>query len=446
VNLPVGEAAAFTQTQTGSTAGIAAATGVGATTFHVPSGTLSGLTAISEASLPTSGKPDLQFPYGFFRFNITGLTPGATVTVTITLPTTLQPGAQYWKYESGAGWVDMTSHMGGNSGGSTVTLALTDGGAGDQDGVANGVIVDDGGPGIPPPATPTGNNGNGTVIVTGAPSTITSIQIDPGDGSNASAINVDTYYLIKVTVTASSGTLASVQRLELRLYQNSTTWPGNLDLERRQGFAWVYNGTWYQIGSSGWVSPDGVYFNVTGSSHPDISGTQGAFIFKVKVPKVSHYTTANGWNVQAWVEDKANQQNAKTNMFAVNLYVHLTVPTSIVWGASAGSVDVEASGMPFAITYEANAVVKLQLNATNPSSQYGDSFASSDLRISDTTSPHGAHSQALSTSMADWKTGLAVTDNGTMDAYWFVSVPAGQPTGTYTFTYNTSVAFDGYAT
>jgi hypothetical protein len=445
VNLPVGEAAAFTQTQTGSTAGIAAATGVGATTFHVPSGTLSGLTAISEASLPTSGKPDLQFPYGFFRFNITGLTPGATVTVTITLPTTLQPGAQYWKYESGAGWVDMTSHMGGNNGGSTITLTLTDGGAGDQDGVANGVIADDGGPGIPPPATPTGNNGNGTVIVTGAPPTITSIQIDPGDGSNASAINVDTYYLVKVAISDPSQ-LTSLQRLELRLYQNGTTWPGNMDPERRQGFAWEYNGTWYQVGGSGWTSPDGVYFNATGSSHTNLSNTQGTFTFKVKAPKVSHYTAANGWYVQAWVEDKSSNQNMRTNLFAVNLYVHLTVPTTITWSATAGSSDVEASGMPFAIAYQSNAVVKLQLNATDPASQYGDTFAATNLRISDTTNPNGPHSQALSASLTDWKTGLEVTDTGGMDAYWFVSVPSGQPTGTYTFTYTMSIAFQDYAT
>ena len=440
VNGQVEEAAAFAQTQTGSTSDISSSTGVGAVTIHVPSGTLTGLSAISESSLPTSGKPDLQFPYGFFRFTITGITPGSTATITITLPTNLPAGAQYWKYQSGVGWVDMTAHMGGNNGGNTITLTITDGGVGDQDGAANGVIVDDGAPGIP------ANSGNGTVIVTGGPTTITSIQIDPGDGSNASAINVDTYYLIKVNVTSSSGTLSNVQRLELRLYQNSTTWPGNLDSERRQAFAWEYNGTWYQIGSTGWTAPDGTYFNATGSSHPDLSGSQGAFTFKVKVPKVSHYTATNGWNAQAWVEDKSSNQNTRTNLFAVNLYVHLTVPTTISWSATAGSSDVEASGMPFAIAYESNAVVKLQLNATNPASQYGDAFASTNLRISDTTSPHGAHSQALSTSLADWKTGLAVTDSGSMDAYWFVSVPNGQPTGTYTFAYNVNITFQEYAT
>jgi hypothetical protein len=332
----------------------------------------------------------------------------------------------------------MTTHMGDNNGGSTITLTLTDGGAGDQDGVANGDIVDDGGPGLP--------TQRGTVIVTGAPQTVTSIQIDPGDGSNASAVNVDTYYLIKVTVTAPSGTLASVQRLELRLYQNSTTWPGNLDPERRQGFAWEYNGTWYQVGSSGWTTPDGVYFNATGSSHPDLSGTQGVFTFKVKVPKVSHYTTADGWYAQAWVEDKGGNQNTRTNLFAVNLYVHLTVPTTIAWTASAGSSNVEASGMPFAIAYQSNAVVKLQLNATDPTTQYGDSFAATHLRISGTTNPNGPHSQTLSNALADWETGLGVTDTGSVDAYWFVSVPAGQPTGTYRFTYNMNVVFDSYAT
>jgi hypothetical protein len=234
--------------------------------------------------------------------------------------------------------------------------------------------------------------------------------------------------------------------LELRLYQNGTAWPGNLDLERRQGFAWEYNGTWYQVGGSGWTSPDGVYFNATGSSHPSLSGAQGTFTFKVKVPKVSHYTAAGGWYVQAWVEDKGSNQNTRTNLFAVNLYVHLTVPTTIVWSASAGASDVEASGMPFAIAYQSNAVVKLQLNATDPISQYSDSFGSSNLRISGTSDPNGPNSQTLSNAIADWKTGLVVTDSGSMNAYWFTSVPNGQPTGTYTFTYNMNIAFDHYAT
>jgi hypothetical protein len=440
VNAPITETASYAP----ANQSVQSSTDRGLIAVQSSQSSISGLTAIAENTLSTSGKPNLQFPYGFIHFTVNNLTPGASVTVTITYPASVPTNAQYWKHTSG-GWVNMTSEMGSNNGDSAITLTLTDGGAGDQDGTANGIIVDDGGIALPP-TPPTGNSGNGIINVTGPPPNVTSIQIDPGDGSNASAINVDTYYLIKVTITATNGTLSNVQRLELRLYQNSTTWPGNLDLERRQGFAWEYNGTWYQIGSSGWTTPDGVYFDSNGSSYPNLSGTQGTFTFRVQVPKVSHYTQNGGWYVQAWVIDKGNNQAWRTNLMDMNLYVHLTVPTVINWSASAGSSNVEASGMPFAISYQSNAIVKLQLNATDPVSQYGDTFSVSNLRISETTNPHGSHSQSLSGSLTDWETGLEVTDSGAMNAYWFVSVPSGQPTGTYTFTYNMNVAFDQYAT
>jgi hypothetical protein len=420
---------------------VESATNQGPIIIRTSVGDIEGAVSIAESSLPAQGKPaNMTFPYGFIRFQVTHITAGATVTVTITYPGNVPSNAQYWKYSSTTGWTNMTSIMGGSSGGNMITLTLTDGGAGDEDGSANGVIVDDGGVAVPPPP------GNGIVIVTSVAPTITSIQIDPGDGSNASAINVDTYYLFKVTVSTPNGTLNNLQKMELRLYQGSTSWTLTLDTERRQGFAWSYTGAWTQLGPSGWTTPDGVYFDSTNSSTPNLSGNSGTFTFRLKVMKVTHYTTGLGWYVQASALDKANHEAMKSNKFDTNLYLHLTVPTSITWTATAGSTNVEASGMPFAISYQSNAIVKLQLNATDPTSQYSDTFGASNLRISDTTNPNGPHSQTLSNSLADWETGLGVTDRGALDAYWFVSVPNGQPTGTYTFTYNMSVAFQDYAT
>jgi hypothetical protein len=71
---------------------------------------------------PSGGKPNLLFTHGFFSFNITGLTAGQTVNVTITLPEDVPTTTQYWKQ-------------------------LTDGGTGDDDGVVKWIIVDKGGPG-----------------------------------------------------------------------------------------------------------------------------------------------------------------------------------------------------------------------------------------------------------------------------------------------------------
>jgi hypothetical protein len=122
-------------------------TGSGTATFTPDAGTLTGLSAVAEGSLPAQAqatKP-ISFPDGLFSFDITGLTPGATVTVTITLP----PGAaptQYWKYHaSEGGWIQIPMTIVGPP--NVIKITLVDGGLGDDDGAANGVIVDQGGPG-----------------------------------------------------------------------------------------------------------------------------------------------------------------------------------------------------------------------------------------------------------------------------------------------------------
>jgi hypothetical protein len=127
-------------------AGVETATGTGTAYFSASAGTLTGLSAVAEGSLPgpcVATKPsDLLFPHGLFSFDITGLTPGATVTVTITLP----PGfvlTEYWKCHSGV-WIQIPMTVVGPP--NVIMITLVDGGLGDDDGLANGTIVDQGGP------------------------------------------------------------------------------------------------------------------------------------------------------------------------------------------------------------------------------------------------------------------------------------------------------------
>ena len=122
--------------------------------FDSDPSTLDNLTPVSESELPEEGKPDLEFPYGFFSFTITLPEGHTTAIVTITFPSPLPVGTQYWKYHEPEGWIDVTSLLGDDDGDRVLTLTLTDGGLGDDDGVQNGVIVDQGAPGIP--ATPVG--------------------------------------------------------------------------------------------------------------------------------------------------------------------------------------------------------------------------------------------------------------------------------------------------
>ncbi|MDS4031098.1 MAG: IPTL-CTERM sorting domain-containing protein, partial [Candidatus Contendobacter sp.] len=104
---------------------------------------------------PTPLPPGVIFPYGLFGF--TAVCPtGGTITLTMTYPNPLPPDTQYWKYGPTAGdpsnhWYVLPATLAGN----TATFTITDGGLGDDDLVADGDIVDQGGPGVPP------NVGNG---------------------------------------------------------------------------------------------------------------------------------------------------------------------------------------------------------------------------------------------------------------------------------------------
>jgi hypothetical protein len=133
---------------------ISSATGTGIVTFSTDYGIIEDLSAVSAATLPAEGKPNLAFPHGLFSFNITKIEHGSTVILTITFPSAVPTDAQYWKYQLRKGWYQIP--FGSNDGDNTITIQLTDGGTGDGDDVKNGVIVDPGGPGIPPtPTTPT---------------------------------------------------------------------------------------------------------------------------------------------------------------------------------------------------------------------------------------------------------------------------------------------------
>jgi hypothetical protein len=93
--------------------------------------------AYSPVLASTNPPAGVDFRYGRVSFTVSGLTNGQTVHVTITYP---GPVDAYWKYQD-ATW---TLFEGATFSGNSVTLTLTDGGAGDADGVANGTVVDPG--------------------------------------------------------------------------------------------------------------------------------------------------------------------------------------------------------------------------------------------------------------------------------------------------------------
>ena len=129
------------------------ATGTGTATFESDVGLVQNLIAISEAALPTDGKPVSVFPHGFFSFRVVGLTPGQTVTITVTLPSMVPIGTLWNQYHISVGWISLS--IGSDDGDNVITVSITDDGTGDFD-PTDGVILDPGGPGIPLPPPPVG--------------------------------------------------------------------------------------------------------------------------------------------------------------------------------------------------------------------------------------------------------------------------------------------------
>ena len=120
-------------------------------TLESPPGT--NMTGVQAVGNPSPGDaPPLNFPYGFFSFTINNVGVGDTAVLTLTLPDAVPDTTEYWKY--GPTVADPTDHwyqipVGDNDGDDLITISLTDGGDGDDDLAANGVIVDQGGPGMP---------------------------------------------------------------------------------------------------------------------------------------------------------------------------------------------------------------------------------------------------------------------------------------------------------
>ena len=125
----------------GPTGDAATATGTGTASFATSHGAMAGIAGVAAPSLPS-----VTFPHGMFAFQICCLTPGQSVILTVTLPSAVPVGTVWWKYDNGR-WHSLPNLN--DNGNNIMQIRLTDGGLGDSDGVANGIIVDPGGPGNP---------------------------------------------------------------------------------------------------------------------------------------------------------------------------------------------------------------------------------------------------------------------------------------------------------
>ena len=129
---------------------VESSSGEGMVYFDTGTATIENLIAVNVDDIPEAPPTDVNLPYGLFRFDIADLAIGESVTLTLTFPDSLPAGTAYWKYGKTQDnpvdhWYEIP--VGDDDGDNIITITLTDGGLGDDDLTANGVIVDDGGPG-----------------------------------------------------------------------------------------------------------------------------------------------------------------------------------------------------------------------------------------------------------------------------------------------------------
>ncbi len=145
-----------------------------------------------------------NLPYGMFSFTLDRLTPGETVTLTITLPSPIPAECRYFKCYGGS-IIDCSSYA--MIQGNVITLTLTDGGNGDSDHLVNRIIVDPGGPAFPVASA------QSTLIGTGGGQSSSGLPVTPltaGSPIGLSAVSVQSASIsteavspgMPVTVTA----------------------------------------------------------------------------------------------------------------------------------------------------------------------------------------------------------------------------------------------------
>jgi chitinase len=83
--------------------------------------------------------------FGLFSYRLRVNTPGDTAMIRIYVSGEIFESDVFYKYDTINGWYDYSEHTTFNDDRQSITLEVKDGGYGDSDGLANGIIVDPGG-------------------------------------------------------------------------------------------------------------------------------------------------------------------------------------------------------------------------------------------------------------------------------------------------------------
>jgi hypothetical protein len=101
---------------------------------------------VNPSTLPEPFFLPEEMAYGLLRYKITVPSPGQQVGVIIYLSEPIDSETPWLRYDTIMGWEDISDTIRIDSDGTRITRYVTDGGPGDSDGTANGIIVDQCGP------------------------------------------------------------------------------------------------------------------------------------------------------------------------------------------------------------------------------------------------------------------------------------------------------------
>lgn len=133
--------------------------------MRVVNGSMTSLLPVDPLTLTNNSNKPANVMYGLMNIQIKVANPGDTAAVTVFLPAPAPAGHKWFKYSQQRGWYDFSDYATFNADRTQVTLTLVDGGPGDDDGVANGVIIDPSGLASDTPASA---SGGGCFIATAA--------------------------------------------------------------------------------------------------------------------------------------------------------------------------------------------------------------------------------------------------------------------------------------
>ena len=137
------------------------------------------LKPVDPSTVAGTGTEPQSLTYGLIDFNVRVDSPGGSTQVVVSFPDAVPAGTGWAKFNRAANaWEDFSSSVVYSADRKSATLTLVDGGAGDDDGLANGVIRDPSGPGSFPSAGGIGGSSSDSGGCTVAASPDGSVGVD----------------------------------------------------------------------------------------------------------------------------------------------------------------------------------------------------------------------------------------------------------------------------